>query len=53
MVAEYVMLPIPSGYTMEFRLAGGAMRNELSWALLRLAEGFRHILLEVLGICGV
>ena len=51
MVAQYVMESIPEGYTMEVRLAPGALRNELGWALLRLAEVFRSILLEFLGIC--
>ena len=51
MAVQYVWEPIPPGYTMEIRLAQGAMRNELGWTLLRLAEAFRHILLEALGIC--
>ena len=51
MAVQYVWEPIPAGYTMEIRLAQGAMRNELGWTLLRLAEAFRHILLEALGIC--
>ena len=51
MVAEYVWEPIPEGYTMTVFLAPGAMRNGLGWALLRLAEAFDHLLLELLGIC--
>ena len=51
MVAEYVLEPIPEGYTMEIQLGKGALRNELGWTLLRLADVFRSILLEVLGIC--
>ena len=51
MVAGFVWEPIPYGYTMQIRLAQGALRNELGWTLLRLAEMFRHILLEALGIC--
>ena len=53
MIAGYVWEPIPEGYTMTIQLAPGAMRNELGWTLLRLAEVFRSrsILLEILGIC--
>jgi len=51
MVAEYVMQTIPEGYTMELRLARGALGSELGWTLLRLAEVFRSVLLEALGIC--
>ncbi len=51
MVADFVMLPIPEGYTIDIQLAKGAMRNEFGWTLLRVAEAFRHILLEMLGIC--
>ena len=51
MVVEYVLEPIPEGYTMTVSLAPGALRNELGWTLLRLAETFEHLLLELLGIC--
>ena len=51
MVAEYVMQTIPEGYTMELRLARGALGSELGWTLLRLAEAFRSILLKALGVC--
>ena len=51
MVAQYVTESIPAGYTMDIHLATGALRNELGWTLLRLAELFDHILLEALGIC--
>ena len=51
MEAGYLWEPIPAGYTMTIRLAQGAMRGELGWTLLRLAEAFRHLLLEVLGAC--
>ena len=51
MVVEYVWEPIPEGYTMTVSLAPGALRNELGWTLLRLAETFEHLLLELLGIC--
>ena len=51
MAAQYVWEAIPAGYTMKIRLAQGALRNELGWTLLRLAEVFRSILLEALGIC--
>ena len=51
MIAEYVTESIPDGYTIRIRLAKGAMRDEFAWTLLRLAEAFRQILLEVLGIC--
>ena len=51
MIAEYVWEPIPEGYTMTVSLAPGALRHELGWTLLRLAEVFDHILLEALGIC--
>ncbi len=51
MVAKYVMEVIPEPYTMTIRLAPGALRNELGWTLLRLAEAFRSILVEVLGAC--
>ena len=51
MVAGYVWETIPYGYTMKIRLAQGALRNELGWTLLRLAEVFRSVLLEALGIC--
>jgi len=51
MIAEYVWESIPEGYTMNIQLAKGALRNELGWTLLRLAEAFRSILLEILGIC--
>ena len=51
MDVQYVWEPIPEGYTLEIRLTKGALRNELGWTLLRLAESFRHILLEFLGIC--
>ena len=51
MIAEYVWEPIPEGCTMTIRLAPGALRAELGWTLLRRAEAFRSILLEVLGIC--
>ena len=51
MIAEYVWESIPEGYTVTVTLAPGAMRNELGWALLRLAEVFRDVLLEALGIC--
>ena len=51
MAAQYVWEAIPAGYTMKIRLAQGALRNELGWTLLRLAEAFRSILLEALGIC--
>jgi len=51
MIAEYVTESIPDGYTIQIRLAKGSMRDEFAWTLLRLAEEFRHILLEVLGIC--
>ena len=51
MAAQYVWEAIPAGYTMKIRLAQGAMRNELGWTLLRLAEVFRGVLLEALGIC--
>ena len=51
MVAEYVWETIPDGYTVTVYLAPGALRNELGWTLLRLAEAFEHILLETLGIC--
>ena len=50
MVAEYVWERIPEGYTMTVRLADGALRSELGWTLLRVAEVFRNVLLEVLGI---
>ena len=50
-VAEYIWEPIPEGYTMTVSLAPGALRNELGWTLLRLAEAFDHLLLELLGIC--
>ena len=51
MIAEYVMESIPDGYTVKIQLAKGAMRDEFAWTLLRVAEAFRHILLEVLGVC--
>ena len=51
MAAQYIWENIPAGYTMKIRLAQGAMRNELGWTLLRLAEVFRGVLLETLGIC--
>ena len=51
MAVQYVWESIPEGYTLMIQLAKGAMRNELGWTLLRLAEAFRHILLETLGIC--
>ncbi len=51
MIAEYVTESIPNGYTVKIQLAKGPLRDEFAWTLLRLAEAFRHILLEVLGIC--
>ena len=51
MIAEYVMESIPDGYTIQIRLAKGALRDEFAWTLLRVAEAFQHILLVVLGIC--
>ena len=36
---------------MTIRLSDGAMHDELGWTLLRLAEAFRHLLVEILGIC--
>ena len=51
MVAEYELATIPDGYTVTVRLAKGALRNEFAWTLLRLAEVFRYILVEMLGIC--
>ena len=50
MVAEYVMEPIPAGYTVEVCLAQGALRDEFAWMLMHLAEQFRHLLVEILGI---
>jgi len=51
MIAEYVMEPIPDGYTIRIQLAQGAMRDEFVWTLLRVADAFRQILLEALGVC--
>lgn len=51
MAAQYVWETIPYGYTMKIKLAQGALRNELGWTLLRVAEVFRNILLEALGVC--
>ena len=51
MLAGYVWETIPDGYTVTVSLAPGALRNELVWTLLRLADAFRPILLEVLGVC--
>ena len=52
MVAEYIWEPIPDGYTITVSLAPGALgSDELGWTLLRLAEAFEHLLLELLGIC--
>ena len=50
MVAEYVWELIPEGYTMTICLARGAIRDEFVWALIRVAENFRHMLVEILGI---
>ena len=53
MVAEYVMEPIPEGYTVQIRLAERALGNELGWTLLQLVETLRQYLLKILGICVV
>ena len=49
--ARIVTEALPEGWTAEVRLAKGALRDDFTWTLLRLAESFRHILLEALGIC--
>ena len=51
-VAEYVLEPIPEGYTLELGLASGAMKDEIKWTLMRTAYGFRNELVKWLGICG-
>ena len=51
MIAEYVTESIPDGYTIQVRLAKGPMRDEFAWTLLRVAETFDHLLLEMLGVC--
>ena len=51
MVAEFIMVPIPEGWTLKIQLAEGASQSEFGWTLLRLADAFRSILLEALGVC--
>ncbi|MBQ6720151.1 MAG: HAMP domain-containing histidine kinase [Oscillospiraceae bacterium] len=51
MVADFVMLPIPEGYTLDIQLAKGALRNEFGWTLLRLAKEMEPWLLKALGVC--
>ena len=50
-VAEYVEEMIPGGYTMELRLASGAMRTDGVWTLLRMAYAMKDQLLKLMGIC--
>lgn len=51
MVAEYVMEPIPDGWSIQIQLAEGALPYELAWTLLELAEMMHSHLLKLLGIC--
>ena len=50
MVAEYVMEPIPAGFTMEIQLASGASNYEHEWVLMRTVYAMKNYLPQILGI---